>query len=186
MAIADFGFPGQKQANVTLRIHLRQPEPDQAFAIVRYRIRYDKETPNGVPENVGEFIKLSPEKPIEVHGRRRENVHLLIVSKEKAATFASANDLAESNAGIRIPLNFDESLPEWYATKFTITYRLEPKASGQFELVRETWRPENQCCVVAILLPLATIFGGVWLVSRIWRNAKKQPPRSPNPFADEK
>jgi hypothetical protein len=76
-------------------------------------------------------------------------------------------------------------VPEWYSSEFTVNHRLV-RNGDSFELERVSWRPANQCCVVAILIPIAFIFGGFWLIRRLWRNWRKEPPRLPNPFSDEK
>ena len=187
---ADMGFPGMKNPHVTLSIRTSEEIPDFVFLVVREKSDWDQAKRETVTKNEGAFITLTVDQPIEVSGHRRENVELWIIAKTTAASFPSTSELLNANPPVvpkeRIRLDFDESVPEWYGNDFTVNYRLVRASDDRFELVRVSWRPVNQCCVVAILIPIGFICGGFWLIRRLWRNWRKEPPRLPNPFSDEK
>ena len=170
-ARADMGTPGMKRPKLTNRISMREELPDYVFVVLKHRPYFAKQDE---PEKVAEFVHLTIGKPIEVTGHRRQNAELFVVPRKMAANYRTALEVAEAapripNA-VKLSLSFDESVPAWYSDDFTIDYRVQSSGDG-IEFVRTTWRPANQCWVVCIAFPIATIFGGLWLVRR-WRRTR--------------
>jgi len=167
---ADMGFPGMKQAKVAIRIQSDQTFPDHYFLIARFHRHPDPRKTEASKEYEAEYVDAG-RFPIEVHGLRREGVYLVIVPRRDGELAAKA--IAESgHGGQRIELSFDESVPEWYGKEFTINYSLRQTSASRFELDRTSWRPANQCCVVAVLIPVGCMLGGLWLIRKLWRKRK--------------
>ena len=181
--------PGTKYARVTVRIHIREEASDSVFVIIRQRSKYDAAKQQNISANEVDYVQFSKDGLIEIPGHRREQVDLLIVPRKAAEPYQTAHELAD--AAFRIPtatmlgLQFQEEVPSWYGSDFVVNYRLERRPDEKFELIRTTIDPTWPCCVICIAVPIATIFGGLWLVRRYarrWRAAfPKTPPPAPPP-----
>ena len=165
-ALADMGPPpGWKRAKTTNRITTELDLRGTTLILVVHSLPFGPEYQGSV-----EFVKL----PLEKSGHYRQAAELLVLPTAVADEYGSAKAIQEAakNRGEiqRFPLAFDEDVPAWYGTDFTINHRLERDAAGRYSLVRTSWRPANQCCVVALLVPLAFAILGIRLIrSRVRR-----------------
>jgi hypothetical protein len=170
---ADVVPHGQKVPTITHRITLARPCPEFVFVVVRHRLHFANKDE---PEKVAEYAKLEPGQPLEITGRhRRESVDLLVVSRETAAKYPSAQELIQADPPVVAEFNFGffEFVPESHSDKLTINYRLV-RTDDRFELERISWRSEKPYWLVAILLSIGVILGGLWLVRRLWRKGSAQ------------
>jgi hypothetical protein len=185
-----FPFPSAYYTYPTHRITTEETFPNHVFVVFRPKQAYVQNQKNGIvqkevyrPASQAEYVELTPTHPIIVPIDRNtvDVVFLLVVSRDVAARYRTALELAEAiEAGrvesfLRRELPRREKVPGTYEnSEFTIDYRMQRRAGG-IELVRTTEAVERKwyeewCCVVPVLLPLAMFLGGFLLIRRRRRN----------------
>jgi hypothetical protein len=171
-ARADMGpfLPAQAYAKVVHRIEITEEQPDYVFVVCQ---RFDG-PPHFESRRESTFVYLKPGQPLEFTGERYDTAGLLIVPREVAKAFPSAAALAESvqsgeTFATQHRFTMRSTVPAWGQSEITATYRVQPAKSGGLEIVRTSWDPLWQWYIVALLVPLAFLLGGIWIVRRFTR-----------------
>lgn len=179
------GLPGMQRARPTHRIVASEAFPNHVFILYRPNAKYikDAESDKEVRQDASEaeYVEVTPDQPLVValDGRRFGgsgwHAVLFIVPRTVAARYPAALDLAkailanEVSSATQYELPFREDVPEWQSQEITVTHRVRRVANSEnLEVIRTTWDQGYQCCVVALLCPIATVLGGLWLIRR-WR-----------------
>ncbi|HEY1189410.1 MAG TPA: hypothetical protein VGE74_17280 [Gemmata sp.] len=193
------GAPGLKRVQPTHRIIAAEAFPDHVFVLYRPRFKYAKNAQSGreVLEDASsaEYVEVAPDRPlvvapVEQMGERY--AELLVVPRATAAQHPSALGLAKAimegrvTDSERYTLPFRESVPEWSGNHITITHRVQRvKNSEKLEVVRTTWDQGYQCCVAALLGPVAVLLGGLYLVRRLRKSVRNAAPAPRAPPASD-
>lgn len=175
-ARADMGpfFPAQVYAKTVNRIEITEEQPDYVFVLHRFNGPGHSEI-----THESTFVELKPGQPLEITGYRRDTAELFIVPREVAKAYSSAEELVGAIQSKQIAVasysfRMEETVPVWSSGEITATYRVQPASSGGLEIVRTSGDPLRQWYIVALLVPLAILLSGIWLIRRFMRRVRAQ------------
>jgi hypothetical protein len=153
------GVPGTSRTyDVIHQITADEPFRDYVFVLDKHKTT--------------EFVEMTPDAPLVVDG----GVHsatLFAVPRSAVKPNETPKQIAEDHAipgKLAFTLSFREEIPVWHSKRLVITHRIRRSSSGAPELVKTSFNPMIQCCVAGVLVPVAIMLGGVWLIRRSQRH----------------
>jgi hypothetical protein len=166
--------PGTKRASVNHSIETREDMQDYVFVVIRWNARHGRQGMEYVQLNRGQ-----PLVPPDPNGYR-EGFKLVVISKVAAEPYKTVEELIAAVDAKQVPVTLREdfsfdstAVPYWADRPHVITYELRRSASGDgLEIVRTSWDPLWQWYIAALMIPLAFLLGGIWLVRRFTRRVR--------------